>query len=124
MSYDLYVHRPDIPEDCLHDLYHIDDYVSNDYTRVRYFNYTYNLSKFFTDFHVNPRRDLDGKTASQVADMIDKALADINQNHRRVLHKLYDSPGGYGTVEGATAWLRSIRDFCRAHPDYRVIERS
>lgn len=124
MSYDLYVHRPDIPEDCLHDLYCIDDYVSNDYTRVRYFNYTYNLSKFFTAYHVNPKRDMDGKTASQVADMIDKALADIHQTHIMVLRKLYDSDNGYGSVDGAIAWLRSIRDFCRTHPEYRVIERS
>ena len=62
MSYDLYVVRPDIPEDFWG--YVCDrDHEERSYDQYgRYFNYTYNLGPFFAAYHVRPSTDLDGKT--------------------------------------------------------------
>lgn len=130
MSYDLYVYRGDIPDDCV-SLVCEDEYSywsGYETSRGQYFNYTYNLSELFTEFNVNPKRDLDGNTASEVADMIDNALADIREMDMTLLKKLYDPPivdgRQWGSVESAIRWLKRILDYCRMHPDYKVMERS
>lgn len=74
MSYDLYVVRPDIPEDCWY--YVCDrDHEERSYDQYgRYFNYTYNLGPFFDAYHVRPSTDLDGKTGRECAEIIGHAL--------------------------------------------------
>lgn len=124
MSYDLYVYRADIPEDCACAIGYHDEYADDDLKRVKYFNFTYNLSDFFTRFHVNPRKDLDGKSADDVADKIDKALDDIKQYDMEILRTSFEPHYRHEDVIRATGWLRTIRNFCRAHPDYMVVERS
>lgn len=123
MSYDLIVARPDIPDDCLSYVCEW-EYEDWDGGRGRYFSHTYNLSPFFHAYGVCPRHDMDGHTASDVADMIDKALTRIRQEDPDGLAARYDSANGYGIVKGATVWLRRIRDYCRKHPGFKVVERS
>lgn len=124
MSYDLYVVRPDIPEDCWY--YVCDrDHEERSYDQYgRYFNYTYNLSAFFTDYKVHPKHDLDGLTAGEAAARIDKALKDIYLEPLYVLRGKYNPPNYWGSVDSAIAWLKLIYDYCREHPDYIVRERS
>ena len=130
MSYDLYVYRGDIPDDCVSIVCYAEYSHESEYeiSKGRYFNYTYNLRELFTAFHVNPKRDMDGHTASEVADMIDKALADMPDSDIPLLKQLYDPPivagSQWGSVESALRWLKRIHDYCRKHPDYKVVERS
>ena len=103
MSYDLFIVDKDVPEPEWFDVCERD----GEHVRTahgHYFNYTYNLSAFFTDYKVHPKHDLDGLTAGEAAARIDKALKDI------YLEPLYVLRGKY--------------DYCREHPDYIVRERS
>lgn len=88
-----------------------------------YFNYTYNLSKFFSKYHVNPIHDLDGLSARECAERIERALKQIGNADWRAL-TAYDAPNGWGSWTGAYAWLNGILHYCLHHPDYRVDERS
>lgn len=123
MSYDLYVARRDIPEDCLYDVCerHGDRHLVS---RGRYFNYTYNLGRFFTAYQVNPIKDLNGLTGRECAGRIDNALRRIEQDDQGVLADLYNPDNNWGSVAGAVNWLRDIRDYCHEHPDYIVREES
>ena len=130
MSYDLYVGRPDIPEDCWY--YVCDrDHEERSYDQYgRYFNYTYNLGPFFAAYHVRPSTDLDGKTGRECAELIRQALMSIYLQPLHELRSEYnprDSNGqlvDWGSVDGAIKWLERIHDYCREHPDYVVKERS
>lgn len=62
MSYDLFIVDKDVPEPEWFDVCERD----GEHVRTahgHYFNYTYNLSAFFTDYKVHPKHDLDGLTA-------------------------------------------------------------
>lgn len=74
-------------------------------------NYTYNMSRFFTDFGVNPK-SWDGLGRLEVARRIDAALSKIEQRDLAELKAGYDSPNGWGDVETAIGFLRSVRDSC------------
>lgn len=82
------------------------------------FNYTSNMSRFFTDFGVYPP-EWDGIHRHEVADRIDAALVSINANQLTSLKAEYDSPNGWGKVENAISFLQRVRDACR----YEVPER-
>lgn len=59
MSYDLFIVDKDVPEPEWFDVCERD----GEHVRTahgHYFNYTYNLSAFFTDYKVHPKHDLDG----------------------------------------------------------------
>lgn len=122
MSYDLYVYRPDIPEDCV---YYVCDesgdgaHWGEDSKGMR-FQYTYNLGPFFTDFGVRPSTDLDGLTGKDCAERIDKALHDIYRRDMRELAGRYNPPNHWGSVHGAVNWLRDIRAYCLTHPGFKV----
>lgn len=130
MSYDLYVVRRDIPEDCWY--YVCDrDYDERTYDQFgRHFNYTYNLGPFFAAYHVRPSTDLDGKTGGECAELIRQALMSIYQQTLHELRSEYnprDSDGqlvDWGSVDGAIKWLERVHDYCREHPDYVVKEYS
>lgn len=125
MSYDLYVVDKAIGMDDLHDECTSGDMPwSTGQERGRYFNYTYNLSAFFTKYEVNPIHDLDGLQASECAERIDKALKRISEANIRDLEAMYDPGNGWGSVSSAIRWLWGIRDYCRSHPEYLVYERS
>lgn len=74
MSYDLFIVDKDLPEPEWFDVCERDGEHVRTGAHGRYFNYTYNLSAFFTDYKVNPIHDLDGLTAGEAAARIDKAL--------------------------------------------------
>lgn len=78
----------------------------------REFNYTSNMGEFFRDFGAYPG-DWQGHTRHYVGDEIDTALAKIEVMNRSDLKLKYDPPNGWGSVEGATAFLREVRDACR-----------
>ncbi len=80
--------------------------------------------RFFTDYKVHPKHDLDGLTAGEAAARIDKALKDIYLEPLYVLRGKYNPPNYWGSVDSAIAWLKLIYDYCREHPDYIVRERS
>ena len=126
MSYDLYVVDPAVSEDDLYDV--CDRYEGEphwgDAPRGLYFNYTYNLCGFFSDYGVRPTTDLDGLTAVECAERIGRALERINGEDARLLAVRYDPSNGWGSVRGATAWLRRVRDYCLSHPGFVVRERS
>lgn len=124
MSYDLYVVRRDIPENFW-------DYgYDPDYDYGCYFNYTYNLGPFFAAYHVRPSTDSDGKTGGECAELIRQALMSIYLQPLHELRSEYnprDENGelvDWGSVDGAIKWLERVHDYCRAHPDYVVRERS
>lgn len=126
MSYDLYVVDPTVSEDDLYDV--CDRYEGEthwgDRPKGLYFNYTYNLCKFFSDYGVRPTTDLDGLTAEACAGRITLALRRIEAENPFLLDRLYNPDNGWGSVRGATAWLRRVRDYCLSHPGFVVRERS
>lgn len=124
MSYDLFIADKDLPEPEWFDVCELDGEHGRTGAHGRYFNYTYNLSAFFTDYKVNPIHDLDGLTAGEAAARIDKALKDIYLEPLYVLRGKYNPPNYWGSVDSAIAWLERIHDYCREHPDYVVKERS
>ncbi|PWG66626.1 hypothetical protein [Bifidobacterium callitrichidarum] len=125
MSYDLYVADKAVEEDHLYDECPLGDFsLGDDSERGRYFNYTYNLSEFFTEYGVNPIHDLDGLQASECEDRINKALRRISDVDIQSLEEKYNPDNGWGNVDSAIRWLWCIRDYCRKHPDYLVYERS
>ena len=130
MSYDLYVVRPDIPED-FWDYVCDRDHEERSYDQYgRYFNNTYNLGPFFAAYHVRPSTDLDGKTGGECAELIRQALMSIYLQPLHELRSEYnprDENGelvDWGSVDGAIKWLERVHDYCREHPDYVVRERS
>jgi hypothetical protein len=91
MSYDLFIVDKDVPEPEWFDVCERD----GEHVRTahgHYFNYTYNLSAFFTDYKVHPKHDLDGLTAGEAAARIDKALKDICLEPLYVLRGKYNPP--------------------------------
>lgn len=125
MSYDLYVHEKTIPDDQLYETCDHDWHWLATSPRGKYFHYTYNLSRFFTQYKVNPKRDLHGLTAKECAHRIDIALHDIHRSTDiRMLEHLYNPDNRYGSVGGAIGWLRDIREYCANHPDFMVSELS
>ena len=128
MSYDLYVARPDIPEDCWSYVCDRDNEERSYDQYGRYFNYTYNLGPFFAAYHVRPSTDLDGKTGKECAGLIRQALMEIYRQPLYELREEYnprDENGQLvdrGSVDGAIKWLESVHDYCREHPDYVVRE--
>lgn len=125
MSYDLFIVDKDVPEPEWFDVCERDgEHVRGTGAHVRYFNYTYNLSAFFTAYKVNPKHDLDGLTAGEAAARIDKALKDIYLEPLYVLRGKYNPPNYWGSVDSAIAWVKRLYVYCRQHPDYLVIERS
>ena len=120
MSYDLFIVDKDVPEPEWFDVCERDGEHVRTGAHGRYFNYTYNLSAFFTDYKVHPKHDLDGLTAGEAAARIDKALKDIYLEPLYVLRGKYNPPNYWGSVDSAIAWLKLIYDYCREHPDYIV----
>ena len=98
MSYDLFIVDKDVPEPEWFDVCERD----GEHVRTahgHYFNYTYNLSAFFTDYKVHPKHDLDGLTAGEAAARIDKALKDIYLEPLYVLRGKYNPPNYWGSVD-------------------------
>ncbi|QSY59642.1 hypothetical protein [Bifidobacterium longum] len=124
MSYDLFIVDKDLPEPEWFDVCELDGEHGRTVAHGRSFNYTYNLSAFFTDYKVNPIHDLDGLTAGEAAARIDKALKDIYLEPLYVLRGKYNPLNSWGSVDGAIKWLERVQDYCREHPDYIVRERS
>lgn len=77
-----------------------------------WFNYTSNMRRFFTDFGAYPG-DWHGRSRHEVADEIDVAIKQIEANDLNALKREYDASNGWGDVEGATQFLRDVRDACR-----------
>lgn len=123
MSYDLYITDRRIPDDYLDDVC-VDGDRMRDVEKGMRFCYTYNLSGFFSDFAVNPKRDLDGHACREVASLIGEALDEMDTIGLDELSKKYDPANGWGSVYGAAAWLGRIRDYCVKHPDFILRERS
>lgn len=124
MSYDLFIVDKALPEPEWFYVCELDGEHGRTGAHGRHFNYTYNLSAFFTDYKVNPKHDLDGLTAGEAAARIDKALKDIYLEPLYVLRGKYNPLNYWGSVDSAIAWLELIYDYCREHPDYIVRERS
>jgi hypothetical protein len=77
-------------------------------------NYTYNLARFFRDFLGGDGiNDLDGLDAREAAERISVALERIEAFEGDLTS--YDAPNGWGSAEGATAFLREIRQSCREY---------
>lgn len=66
MSYDLFIVDKDVPEPEWFDVCERDGEHVRTGAHGRYFNYTYNLSAFFTDYKVHPKHDLAVVTADGV----------------------------------------------------------
>ena len=85
------------------------------------FNYTANMGKFFADFAVHPA-DMHGEPLHEVAFSITQALRDILLYGFEDLKSEYDSPNGWGTVEGATRFLMDIYMACITETDVDTVE--
>lgn len=126
MSYDLYITDRRIPDERLGDVCadSRDGADPSGADKGMYFNYTYNLAGLFSDFAVNPTRNLDGLTGRQAADLIGEALDDMGGIGLDRLGEKYDPDNGWGNVTSAAAWLARVEAYCREHPDYVLRERS
>ncbi len=70
-------------------------------------NYTSNMAAFFRDFGVYPP-DWNGMKRSEVAKSIEAGLEKISQHEIADLASKYDAPNGWGSVETAVGFLRSV----------------
>lgn len=86
----------------------------------RDFNYTWNLSKFFSIFQVHPYSHFNGRYAGEVAERITSGLEAIEKMDLATLREKYDAPNKWGDVPSAIEWLKGIRDACLEHPDAKV----
>lgn len=86
------------------------------------FNYTANMGKFFTDFGVSPRQDLEGLTPRSAMIAITAALYSIATDDFSKLTEEYNAPNGWGDVEGATRFLFDIYMACLTEPDVDTVE--
>lgn len=80
------------------------------------FNYTWNMSRFFSRFGVHPYNDMRGRYTEMVADKIDFALEAVSKFDDGVLSERYDPDNKWGNVPGAVDWLTRIREACLRHP--------
>lgn len=89
-----------------------------------WFNYTWNLSRFFRDHMPEGINGLDGLTGRQASDFIGNGLNAIERSYCRNnpggLAAKYDSPNGWGTVIGALIFLGRIQAACAANPRKKV----
>lgn len=99
-------------------------------------NYTYNVSKLFYD-HIPAEtskggiHELDGKTGKQAAEIISRALEEINRTRNnlwkadsvgeREFCRLYDAPNGWGSTIGAIMFLAILLNDCHRHPKSKVV---
>lgn len=81
------------------------------------FNFTSNMSRFFSVCGVHPMAHMNGQPAAKVADLIDSALAAAAEFDQDDLAEKWDSPNGWGKIRHALPWLEAVRDACRRHPD-------
>lgn len=89
----------------------------------KWFNYTSNMHRFFTDFGAYPG-DWEGQNRYEVADKLDVAIKQIESNDLDALKREYDAPNGWGEVGSATQFLREVRDACRRElPDTVEVSR-
>lgn len=86
----------------------------------RDFNYTWNLSRFFSIFQVHPYEHMRDRPASEVAERITSGLEAIEKMDLTTLREKYDAPNGWGDVPSAIEWLKGIRDACLEQPDATV----
>lgn len=127
MSYDIAIVRSDVPDDLAFDLAclwecrdHGDDVAGAQC------NPTSNYARFLDAFHVHPVHDLHGKSALRAATLIDAALSDIRTRSVAELEDAYfrtrdGEPIRWGSIPDAIAWLEEMADYCRQHPDYKLI---
>ncbi len=83
-----------------------------------YFNYTYNLGRFFRDFGVRPT-GWDGMNAGALAFIIANAFPEITVEKLGNLDA-YNPNNGWGTWQGATTWLADVMVACLENPDATV----
>lgn len=131
MSYDIYIHDPNLSDDEIYSVCSDDPRLrTNPASKGAYFNYTYNLSRFFSFIRCNPMHELDGLTAGEVADRITSGLRSIQDRDIDDLGLQYDplvdpyTGETWGSVRGALILLWNIRAYCQAHPDYLFEEHS
>lgn len=85
------------------------------------FNYTANMGKFFAEFNVHPS-DMHGEPPYEVAFRISLALSDIARYGFAELTYDFDSPNGWGSVEGATRFLLDIYMACITETDVDTVD--
>lgn len=127
MSYDIAIVRSDVPDDLAFDIAcfwecrgHGDDVAGAQC------NPTSNYARFLDAFHVHPVRDLHGRSAMRAATLIDTALEQIRHHAVTELEDAYfrtrdGEPIRWGSIPDAIAWLGEVADYCRQHPDYKVV---
>lgn len=88
----------------------------------QWFNYTWNLSRFFRDHMPEGINGLDGLTGRQASDFIGSGLNAINRSYCRntSLAAEYDDPNGWGSVIGALIFLGRIQAACASNPRKKV----
>lgn len=127
MSYDIAIVRSDVPDDLAFDLACLWECRNHgdDVAGVQC-NPTSNYARFLDAFHVHPVHDLHGKSALRVATLIDAALERVRHRSVAELEDAYfrtrdGEPIRWGSIPDAIAWLEEMADYCRQHPDYKLI---
>lgn len=114
MSYDIYLkplEQPPCPT-----CGHVPDPENSDYS----WNYTSNMAGAW-DAAGARFRDMNGWTATRVADAIEAAITKIEAEGRDVWAAKWNAPNGWGTVDGMIdRFLAPIARACRNHPDWIV----
>lgn len=87
-----------------------------------WFNYTWNMSRFFRDHMPDGIKGLDGLTGRQAVDFIGSGFNSIDSSYCRLnnLAAEYDAHNGWGSVIGALIFLGRIQSACAANPRKKV----
>lgn len=96
--------------------YDVSLHVDVDGNQVELFdgNYTSNVSPMWRHALGRPLADLHGTPASEAAGLLDSAVRRMEADPD--FYAQWNPPNGWGDVDGATDFLRSIRDACSKYP--------
>jgi hypothetical protein len=77
-------------------------------------NVTYNNARIFNKALGCSLRELNGKTAGDMIELIYRAIRDIEKN--KVFYKPLEPGNGWGGVDDALDFLEKLHKGCRKHP--------
>lgn len=78
-------------------------------------NYTYNVSRMFSDVVGSTPNDWNGKPTPEVADLCERIVIAMVQEPKRFA--AMNPANGWGDSIGARGFILDIMDACRAHPN-------
>lgn len=114
----LFVACPNVSDDVLPTVC-VEPGVDDEACGVR-FDLSCGVEDFLHACHACPVHDLDGLSATQAAACLSSVLVRVESHRLDWWSSRFDSVNQRGGVLVAVCWLRRVREFCVAHPLFRL----